>query len=174
PGAPTKPGFLGPPAKAPTIEPAKAPVATGLPGYTKVKDGLFAGRKPTLDGFDSLKRVGFRTVIYLHSAGADVSAIKDMAATRDLAFITIETTPETLAEALTQFNRVTGEKANRPAYVFGEDDMRAGAVWYLHFRTADSLGDDVARVRAKALGLSEQGDEGRAFSLAIQRVLETK
>ena len=52
--------------------------------------------------------------------------------------------------------------------------MRAGAVWYLHFRTAEALGDDVARLRAKALGLSEAGDEGKAFAVAIQRVLETR
>ena len=65
-------------------------------------------------------------------------------------------------------------RLTRPAYVFADDAPRAGAVWYLHFRTADALGDDVARLRAKPLGLTEQGDEGRAFALAIQRVLETK
>jgi hypothetical protein len=170
------PGFLGAPAKGMTAEPpvvGKPPVASGLPGYTKVKDGLYAGGKPTLDGFDSLKRAGFRTVVYLHSAGADASAVKDMAATRGLGFIAIEATPETLAEATAQFNRVVGEKASRPAYVFGEDDVRAGAVWYAHFRTAEALGDDVARVRARALGLSAEG-EGRDFALAIQRMLETR
>src|SRR5262245_58691141 len=83
PGGPssrTSPGFLGPPTKA-TAEPPKAgaPNGTGLPGYMKVKDGLYAGRKPTLDGFDSLRSAGFRTVIYLHASGADVSAVKDMA-----------------------------------------------------------------------------------------------
>jgi len=172
--SPATPGFLAPPVKAPTTEPPKASVAPGLAGYTKVKDGLYAGRKPALDGFDSLKRGGFRTVIFLHAAGTDVAAVKDMATTRNLTFVAIETTPETLADALKEFNRVTTDRSNHPVYVFGEDDMRAGAVWYLHFRIADSLGDDVARVRAKALGLSEQGDEGRAFSLAIQRVLETR
>jgi hypothetical protein len=47
-------------------------------------------------------------------------------------------------------------------------------VWYLHFRNADALGDDVARLRAKPLGLSEQGEEGKAFALAIQKVLASK
>ncbi|MBN9120032.1 MAG: hypothetical protein J0I06_12860 [Planctomycetes bacterium] len=173
PGQPGAPSIIGGPAK-PTAEPPKAPAATGLPGYTKVKDGLFAGGKPTLDGFDSLKNAGFRTVIYLHAAGADVSAVKDMASTRDLNFVAIETTPETLADANKQFDRLAGDRLTRPAYVFADDPVRAGAVWYLHFRTADALGDDVARLRARPLGLSDEGEEGRNFSLAIQRILATR
>lgn len=174
-GRPTQPPpvLFGAPVKPQTSEPPKT-AAPGLTGYTKVKDGLFAGRKPTLDGFDALKSAGFRAVVYLHPTGQDVSAIKDMAATRGLTFRAIETTPETLADAATEFNRVTADRLNRPAYVFGEDDIRAGAVWYLHLRTVDSLGDDVAKLRARPLGLSDQGDEGRAFALAIQRVLEAK
>jgi protein tyrosine phosphatase (PTP) superfamily phosphohydrolase (DUF442 family) len=174
PGQPAAPNFLGGPVKTQTTEPPKAPTAAGLPGYTKVKDGLSAGGKPTLDGFDSLKAAGFRSVVYLHAAGADVSAVKDMASTRGLNFVAIETTPETLAEASKQFDRLVADRLTRPAYVFADDAMRAGAVWYLHFRGAEALGDDVARLRAKALGLNEAGDEGKAFALAIQRVLETR
>lgn len=174
PTQPGTPGILGAPVKPQTSEPPKGAAPSGVNGATKVKDGLFAGRKPTLDGFDSLKNAGFRSVVYLHPTGQDVSAIKDVAATRGLAFHPIETTPETLADALAEFNRVTADRLNRPAYVFGEDDLRAGAVWYLHLRTVDALGDDAARLRAKPLGLSDQGSEGRAFTLAIQRVLESK
>ncbi|HEY1191845.1 MAG TPA: hypothetical protein VGE74_29710 [Gemmata sp.] len=169
--APTVP--LGAPVKPQTSEPPRT-AAPGAAGFTKVKDGLFAGRKPTLDGFDALKNAGFRAVVYLHPTGQDVSAIKDMAATRGLTLHAIETTPETLADAVTEFNRVAADRLNRPAYVFGEDDQRAGAVWYLHLRAVDALGDDAARLRAKPLGLSDQGDEGRAFALAIQRVLESR
>lgn len=172
PTQPVVPGFLGAPVK-PQPETPKANTA-GLPGYTKVKDGLFAGGKPTLDGFDALKTMGFRSVAYFHAAGADVSAVKDMAATRGLQFHAVETTPESLADASAAFNRVAADRLNRPLYAFGQDASRAGAVWYLHLRTVDALGDDVARLRAKPLGLSEDGDEGRAFALAIQRVLETK
>ncbi|QJW95636.1 protein-tyrosine phosphatase family protein [Frigoriglobus tundricola] len=169
---PAMSGVLGAPVKSPTAEPPKAP-APGLSGYTKVKDGLYAGGKPTLDGFDSLKAARVRTVVYLHAAGADVAAVRDMASTRDLTVVAIETTPETLADASKQFDRVAADRTARPVYVFADDAPRAGAVWYLHFRNADA-GDDVARLRAKALGLNDQGDEGRAFALAIQRVLETK
>jgi hypothetical protein len=173
---PAQPGtsnVLGAPARPATGEPPKArSIGNGLPGYTKVKDGLYAGRKPAIEGYDSLKAAGFRTVIYLHGPGADVAAVKDLAATRDLHFTAIETTPETLAEASKQFDRVATDRVTRPAYVFADDDLRAGAIWYLHFRTVDAADPDVARLKAKPLGLHERGPEGQAFAIAIQRVLE--
>ena len=171
--AQTGPNVIGGPVKPQTAEPPKARAA-GLPGYTKVKDGLFAGGKPTLDGFDSLKAAGFRSVVYLHAAGADVTAVKDMASTRGLNFVAIETTPETLADASKQFERTAGDRLTRPAYVFGDDPQRAGAVWYLYFRLTLTESDDVARLSARPLGLSDAGDEGKAFALAINRVLETR
>jgi protein tyrosine phosphatase (PTP) superfamily phosphohydrolase (DUF442 family) len=167
---PKPPGVLGAPVKPQTAEPPKA---AGV-NATRVKDGLYAGRRPTLDEFDALKTAGFRSVVYLHGPGSDTAAVKDMAATRGLAFLAIETTPETLADASAEFNKATADRLNRPAYVFTDQDARAGAVWYLHLRTVDALGDDVARLRARPLGLTDQGDEGRAFALAIQRILESK
>jgi hypothetical protein len=169
----TATNFLGAPVKPATAEPPKAAPVAGV-AAAKVKDGLYAGGRPTLGGFDALKSAGFRSVIYLHGAGADVAAVKDMASTRDLHFVAIEATPEALADASKQFDRAAADRLNRPAYVFADEPARAGAVWYLHFRNAESLGDDVARLRAKPLGLSDQGEEGKAFALAIQRVLEGK
>jgi hypothetical protein len=166
--------FLGAPVPATKEPPRAASPLAGLTGYMKVKDGLYAGGKPTLDGFTALKNAGFRTVVYLHAPGADVSAVKDMASTRELQFIPIETTPETLADASKQFDRVATNKVNHPAYVFADTPVRAGAVWYLHFRNVDTQDNDVARLRAKTLGLNEQTEEGRAFWLAINRVLESK
>src|SRR5262249_29144241 len=63
-------GVLGGPAKPQTVEPPGAAKTTtaGLPGFVRVKVGVASGRKPTLDGFDSLKQAGYRTVIYLHPA----------------------------------------------------------------------------------------------------------
>lgn len=165
-------GLLGAPARPQTAEPPKA--AASLPGYTRVKDGLFAGRKPALDGFDALKANGFRTVVFLHGPGADTAAVRDTAAARGLNLVAIETTPEALADAAAKFDRVAADRAARPLYVFADDPLRAGAVWYLHFRTADAAGDDVARLRAAPLGYSDTGDEGRAFALAVQRLLESK
>lgn len=171
-------GVLGGPAKPKTVEPPLAAKASagsvGLPGFARVKEGIASGRKPGLEGLDALKRAGYRTVIYLHPAGADYSAIREVVTKRDLAFVAIETTPEKLASAIAAFNSAIADKAARPAYVFDDDGVRAGALWYLHFRTAEALNDDAARIRAKPLGLTEQGAEAQAFALAIQRFLETR
>jgi protein tyrosine phosphatase (PTP) superfamily phosphohydrolase (DUF442 family) len=146
---------------------------TGLPGFTKVEDGLASGLKPDLDGFSSLKQAGYRTVIYLYPTGTDVSAVRDLAAKRGLAFISIETTPERLTAAREEFNAAVKDKVVRPAYVFDDDRVRAGALWYLYF-LSKSMNGDAARVRAKPLGLSDRTTEGRAFELAIQSYLATR
>jgi protein tyrosine phosphatase (PTP) superfamily phosphohydrolase (DUF442 family) len=169
-------GLLGGPAQ-PKSEPPlakSADTATGLPGFMKVETGLASGRKPALDGFDSLKRSGYRTVAYLHPAGADVSAARDVAEARGLKFLAIEVAPEKLPENLTAFTGVVSDKANRPVYTFDDDGVRTGALWYLYFRTVDAMNDDAARVRARPLGLTSEGDEAKAFNLAIQRYLETR
>lgn len=172
------PGVLGGPVKPQTSEPpvsAKPPTgAAGLPGYVRVKEGVATGRKPGLDGFDSLKQAGYRTMIYLHPAGADLSAVRDLVARRGFALVAIETTPEKLSAALQAFNAALADKSARPVYVFDDDGVRAGALWYLHFRTVEAMNDDTARVRARPLGFTDQGDEARAFDLAIQRYLETR
>jgi protein tyrosine phosphatase (PTP) superfamily phosphohydrolase (DUF442 family) len=168
-------GVFGPPVR-PTAEPPVAanPMTVGLPGFTKVKDGFASGGKPSLDGFDSLRQAGYRTVIYLHAANVDVSASKEVAEKRQLKFIAIETTPEKLADAITQFNAAVADKANRSAYVYDDDGIRAGAVWYLHFRTAEARNDDEARIRAKPLGLTDQGEEAKTFWIAIRAYLEKR
>lgn len=169
---PTTSGLLGAPVKPQTTEPPRA--AGNLPGYAKVKDGLYAGGKPALDGFEALKANGFRTVVFLHGPGADAAAVKDAASTRGLNCVAIETTPEALADAAKEFDRTATDRNARPAYVFADAPERAGAVWYLHFRTADAVGDDVARLRAKPLGYGGTSEEAKAFALAVQRVLESR
>jgi hypothetical protein len=169
---PTTSGLLGAPTKPQTAEPPK--VAASLPGYAKVKEGLFAGGKPALDGFEALKANGFRTVVFLHGHGADAAAVRDAASTRGLNCVAIETTPEALADAAKEFDRVANDRNSRPAYVFADAPERAGAVWYLHFRTTDAVGDDVARLRAKPLGYGGTGDDAKAFALAVQRALESR
>ena len=169
-------GLLGGPA-APRTEPplaSKPDNTTGLPGFVQVELGLATGRKPALDGFESLKRSGYRTVIYLHATGADVSAAKDVAEARGLKFIAIETTPEKLPESLNTFNAAVGDKASRPIYVFDDDSVRTGALWYLHFRTVNAMNDDAARVRARPLGFANQSAEAKAFGIAIQQYLATR
>ena len=162
--------ILGGPVTAPapvaTLEPpvaAKKPEVPalpqpGLPGFTQIKDGVATGRKPTLDGFDTLKRDGYKTVIFLHAPGADVAAVRDLAETRGLTFTAIETTPEKLTDAFEQVNKATAEKTARPVYIFDEDGVRTGAISYLHFKTVDLESADVSKIRARSIGLPDDSD----------------
>ncbi|MBN9521801.1 hypothetical protein J0H58_25345 [bacterium] len=170
------PSVLGAPGRAPTVtqEPPVAPSAptdstAGLPGFVRVKDGMASGRKPALEGFDTLKRTGFKTLVYLHATGADVASIRNVSEKKGLSFTAIETTPERLPDAAAAFDRALADRSSLPVYVADDDGLRAGALWYVHFRTADQLSPEVARIRARGLGLTDETDEARAFWVAIQQ-----
>lgn len=169
------PGILGGPVvPAAATAPAEPAPPAGLPGFTKVKDGVAAGGKPTLDGFDALKQQGYRSVVYLHAAGADLAAVRDVAEKRGLRFTPVEATPETFAAAVDAFNKALADASGRPLYVAADAPFRAGAVWYAHLRTVDRQSDEVARIRARGLGLTDDGDEAKAFTLAVQQYLASR
>lgn len=175
---PDTPGVLGAPVKPQTSEPPVAPRApagaAGLPNFTKIRDGVVAGGKPALEGFDSLKQAGYRTVVYLHPAGADIGKVKDLTTSRGLTLVPIETTPEKLGDAFEQLNKTIADSTARPLYVFSDDGVRTGAVCYLYFRLVELESPEVAKIRATALGLTEAGDEGKAFWVAIQQYLASR
>jgi hypothetical protein len=133
-----------------------------------------SGRRPTLDGFDALQRANFRTLVYLHAPQADVTALRQIASQRQLDLVSLEVTPENLPQALAQFNAVVGDDSRHPLYVFDDDGVRAGVLWYLHFRTVEALNDDAARIRARPLGFPEQGEEATPWLLAVQRYLSQR
>ena len=176
----TKDSVLGGPIASPsvTLEPpvaAKKPEAaapettqTGLPGFTQIGEGFATGRKPTLDGFDTLKKDGYKTVIFVHAPGADVAAVRDLVEARGLTLQAIETTPEKLGDAFESVKKTVSDKATRPAYLFDDDGTRAAAVLYLHFKTVDLESADVSRIRAKSLGLADESE----FWPAIKKHLE--
>jgi protein tyrosine phosphatase (PTP) superfamily phosphohydrolase (DUF442 family) len=167
----SSPGLLEPPTRAPQVtqEPPLAAGATGVPGFVRVNATAASGRRPALDGFDTLKKQGFRSVVYLHPPGADVAAVRDVAEKKGLTFTAIEPTPETLTDAAAAFDRVLMDRSAQPVYVFDDDGLRAGALWYVRFRTADQLSPDVARIRARGLGLTDDTDEARAYWVVIQQ-----
>lgn len=153
--------------------PGTAPAGTvpGVSAFAVVKPGVANGRKPAVEGFDALKARGYRTAVYLHAPGEDVSAARDLAEKTGLTFVGIPVSPGTLKAGFERFRDVLGDPGARPVFVFDDDGVRAGSLWYLYFRTADVLGDDAARVRAAPLGLREDGDEQTKFWVAIQDYL---
>ena len=151
-------------------EPTKAPI--GLPGFAVVHDRISTGRKPTLDGFDTLTNTGYKTAVYLHHPARDVASTKELAEKKGMTFIAIPTEPTGLKAAYGTFVETVGNAAKRPMYVFDDDGVRTGSLWYLYLRTVESLPDDAAQVKAAALGLRDAtGDEKTNFWLAIQDYL---
>lgn len=149
--------------------------STGLPGYSVVRDRVATGRKPTIDGFDTLRSTGYKTVVYLHNPARDVSATKELAEKKGLAFIAIPVEPTALKAGYGRFAETVGDAAKRPIYVFDDDGVRTGSLWYLHFRLVESLPDDAAQVKAAALGLRDAtGDEKTNFGLAVQEFLSKR
>ena len=72
-------------------------------------------------------------------------------------FVSLSVTPETLnQEWVDEFNKVIGDTASRPVFVYGQDPPTAAVAWYLHLRTAEFLTHDEARVRATRLGLADE------------------
>ena len=183
--APSQPGLLGEPILTDSAKPAeeaKLPATksdlptdgapTGVDSFAAVpgQENVASGRKPTLEGLDALKTKGFKTVLYLHAPDADISAAKETVEKRGLKFVSLAVSPSTLGDAGKTFAEQLKDATSKPLYVYDLDGVRAGSLWYLQFRTVEMLSDEVARIRANALGLRDASasEEQKQFWIAIQ------
>jgi hypothetical protein len=155
-------------------KPRRSPaLPVGIADFAEVKPDVATGVKPVLDGLDWLKDKGYKTVLQLHTPD-EIAAGDDVFRPRGLKYLSLEVSPRTLTpRVVEEFNRIVADPANRPLFVYDKDGSLRGALWYLHFRTADKLPDEEARKRAAAFGLKEDGDGAhREMWLAVQRYLE--
>jgi protein tyrosine phosphatase (PTP) superfamily phosphohydrolase (DUF442 family) len=159
----SKTGTLEPPI---ALKPETAPATTGVIGFQEIGDGIFAGRKPAVDGFDGLKKNGAKTIIFLHAPGTDVASVREMVETRGLTLTAIETTPEKLKDASEAFQKAVAEKTARPAYVFDDDGTRVGAITYLYCKQVKLENRDVSKITAKGVGLTNESE----FWAAIKEI----
>jgi protein tyrosine phosphatase (PTP) superfamily phosphohydrolase (DUF442 family) len=137
--------------------PAAGDRATGIPDFTQVKDGVSAGGRPELDGLDWLEARGYKSVVYVRRPGDDDTTDRRQVERRGMTFVSLLVTPDTLTkEWVDEFNRTVGDSGARPVFVYAKDPSVAGAVWYLHFRTAEFRTHDEARLRAARLGLKDE------------------
>lgn len=146
----------------------------GIPQFSRVVDRVAAGLRPSLDeGLDWLQASGYRTVLFVRAPGEDDSADRKQVEKRGMNYLSLEASPQTLSRELVDtFSRVVGDSTNYPLFVYDRDGALAGGLWYLHFRTAEQLSDDAARIRAGSLGLREDRDDGhRLMWLGIQKFL---
>jgi hypothetical protein len=147
----------------------------GIPQFAMAKERIASGLKPTQEGVDWLNANGYVAVLYLRAPGSDDSAErKRIENTRGLKYYTLELSPETLSkDAVEQFSRLVGDSASLPLFVYDNDGILAGGLWYLHFRLVDKLPDDKAIRDAGRLGLQEKGSaEDVAMWLAVQKYLK--
>jgi protein tyrosine phosphatase (PTP) superfamily phosphohydrolase (DUF442 family) len=174
---PEPPAPVPAPAAPPRVAEQRAPapqLPVGIPQFALARDRVAAGLRPMLDdGLDWLQANGYRSVLHVKRPGEDDDADRRQVEKRGMRYLSLEASPQTLGRQVVEdFNRAVNDAAGYPLFVYDRDGALAGALWYLYFRTAEHAGDDVARVRAGALGLREDRDEGhREMWLAVQRFL---
>jgi protein tyrosine phosphatase (PTP) superfamily phosphohydrolase (DUF442 family) len=150
------------------------PLPVGIPQFAMARERVASGQRPLLDdGLDWLQANGYRTVLHLKRPDTDDSADRRQVEKRGLKYLSLDVSPQTLTrQVVDEFNRLVADSAAQPLFVYDRDGALAGGLWYLHFRTAEQATDDVARVRAGALGLREDRDDAhREMWLAVQRLL---
>jgi protein tyrosine phosphatase (PTP) superfamily phosphohydrolase (DUF442 family) len=145
----------------------------GIPGFTPVKTDVATGFRPLIEGLDWLKDKGYRAVFFLRQPGEEDTADRtQFESTRGLKYLTLVVSPKNLtAEVVNEFNRIVGDSASRPLFVYASNETLLSGMWYLHFRTVDGLSDEEAQRKAAPLGLKPNSDKQREMWLAIQKYL---
>jgi protein tyrosine phosphatase (PTP) superfamily phosphohydrolase (DUF442 family) len=157
------------------VKPRRSPsLPAGIANFAEAVPGVAAGLRPTLDGIEWLKTNEYRAVLQLRAPGENDDGDRRGFEQKGLRYISLEVSPKTLTPQLVEeFNKIVTEPGNRPLFVYDADGSFAGALWYLHFRTAGKLSDEEARRKAAALGLKEDAEGGpRELWLAIQKFLD--
>lgn len=157
----------------PAIADDAAAFPIGIAAFAPVKDNVSAGRRAELSGLDWLRSKGYKSVLYLRDSNENDSSDRKQVEDHGMHYRSLTVTPETIGQDLVnEFNRVVSEPSNRPLFVYDTNGARAGAMWYLHFRTADSLTDEEARLRAGRFGLKDKGDDAQIqLWTAVQKYL---
>lgn len=157
-----------------------APSLTDLPvdiaRWQTPYEGVASGLLPQREGWDWLRQKGYRTVLHLKLPGEDATAIRNEVERRNLRYVALEVSPQTLQRELVQrFSELLADRSLQPIFVTDRDGTIAGAMWYLHYRLAGKLSEEEARRRAVQHGLPETDTrpEVAAWWLAVQNVLKT-
>jgi len=176
PGASTTPAPPNPAKPAVAEESTATPsMPVGISQFAVAQEGVTSGLKPAVyGGLDWLQANGYRAVLHIRSPGEDDTADRQVVDNHKLKYLSLEVSPKTLTPTVVDaFNRMVADAENRPLFVYDNNGVLAGGLWYLHFRTADQASDEVARLKAARLGLKSELDaENRPMWLAIERYLK--
>ena len=149
--------------------------SSGIADFAEVKEGISAGLKPNLPGLEWLKAKGYKTVLRLRKP-TEEDTDQATVERQGLKYLSIAVSPETLNQDLIDsFNKIVGDATNQSLFVYDRDGSLAGSMWYLYFRTSESLKDDEALLRARKYGLRENASADQtALWLAVQKYLASK
>jgi protein tyrosine phosphatase (PTP) superfamily phosphohydrolase (DUF442 family) len=173
---PKGPPRFYPPGKTaePPLNQGTTALPVGIPQFATAIDNVATGLRPSLDdGLDWLQARGFKTVLHIRPPGADDGTDRKQVEKRGMKYLSLEVSPQSLTKAtVEEFGRIVRDTPGQPVFIYDRDGSLAGGLWYLFFRTAMQVSDDVARIRAGALGLREDREGAhRDMWLAIQKYL---
>jgi protein tyrosine phosphatase (PTP) superfamily phosphohydrolase (DUF442 family) len=150
----------------------------GIPQFAEVKSGRLAtGLKPhATDGLAWLQAKGYRTIVHLRQPAEEDTAERRLVEKHGMKYVSLEVSALSLTwEVAERFNRLVGETADQPVFVYDEDGRLAGALWYLYFRLVDNTGEDRARTEAARLGLRDDSSTAaQALWATLQSIVSAR
>jgi protein tyrosine phosphatase (PTP) superfamily phosphohydrolase (DUF442 family) len=146
---------------------------SGIPQFASARDRVTGGLKPLLDGLDWLQASGYCSVLRIRRPGEDDAAERRQVEKRGMKYLTLEISIQSLSrQDVNDFIERVRDSQAQPLFVYDRDGVLAGGLWYLYYRIAEQTSDEVARVRASALGLRDDPTGShREVWLAVQKVL---
>ncbi len=148
---------LYPPETGAPPKTAATSLPVGIAQFTQVTPKISAGMRPALDdGLDWLQAKNYRTVLHVRLPGENDAADRKEADQRGLKYLSLEVSPNLLAkETVAEFFQWLRDPQRQPVFVYDRDGALAGGLWYLWLRVIEEAPEDVARIRARSLGLRE-------------------
>jgi hypothetical protein len=162
--------------KGKSASPNKPGVPSTFPNigqFTVVKDKVFAGLRPPLDGLDWLQTNGVRTVVQLRLPGVDDSVDRRQVEKRGIRYIPFEVSPQTLTMTTADaFIALVRNGSRESIFIYDQDGALAGAMWYLYLRRGEFMNDDAAQLRSLPLGLQiNRAGQHRDMWIAVRAIL---
>jgi protein tyrosine phosphatase (PTP) superfamily phosphohydrolase (DUF442 family) len=161
----------------PQVEAGKqpsAPLPVGIAQFAQVSPKISSGLRPAFDeGLEWLKSNNYRTVVHLRLPGENDDADRKEVEKRGLKYASLEVSPNLLTkETVDEFVKLVRDPQQLPVFVYDRDGALAGGLWYLWFRLVEESPDDVARIRARSLGLREDREGAhRDMWQSVQRYI---
>jgi protein tyrosine phosphatase (PTP) superfamily phosphohydrolase (DUF442 family) len=137
----------------------------GITEFSVIKDGVWSGYRPELDGLDWLKSQGLKQALLIRTASEDSSSDQTQWEKRGITLQTITLEPGRVEpQAFQDFLKIINN--NRPVFVYDRTGSTQGILWYIYFRKVEMQSPEVAKLRAERLGLKADGSQKQLIESA--------